>query len=309
MAGSAPREEGPASAGISGDADLYHDAPAADEPIDVDSKWLYKVGAKRFGPVTTKQLLERLYEGQVNAETPVAPDDEEDSFKALRRYGAFSAHLDKASNHQHQLREITARAKADRSSTIRRRVIISIGAVLVAAVGAGVTLELKRRERIAQAESERLKKEQEEKNLVDQMEALLARVTVEPALLDIDVDAERAPGKSSKAKRVLRGRPKPTSDEELTQDEIMDGVAERFKGIKRCIVEQIQKEADSVPGRIVMSFVIDNDGKTNSFGLDDRYLRTSPLAGCLGKELGAVRYRKFKGEVRNVVYPLNIGKG
>ncbi|MBI2375846.1 MAG: DUF4339 domain-containing protein [Deltaproteobacteria bacterium] len=308
MNDSASRRGGPENSGISGDADLYHDAPAPDEPIDVDSRWLYKVGAKRFGPVTTKQLLERLYDGQVNAETPVAPEDEEDGFKALRRYGAFSAHLDKADSHQSQLREITARAKADHRSALKRRIVISVVALLLAVGGAVGTLEYKRRERIAETERARLEKEQKERELVEQTEALLARVTVEPALMDIEVDAEKVQ-KGGGRKKIKRGRPVSTSDEELTSDEIMDGVAERFDGIKRCIKEQIKAEPDTVPQRIVLSFTIDNDGHTQSFALDDRYLRTAPLASCLGKELAAIRYRKFKGEVRNVVYPLNIGRG
>ena len=44
----------------------------------------------------------------------------------------------------------------------------------------------------------------------------------------------------------------------------MEGVTEVFGGMKRCIVEQIQRQPESVTDRIVLSFSVSNAGVVQS---------------------------------------------
>ena len=57
----------------------------------------------------------------------------------------------------------------------------------------------------------------------------------------------------------------------------MAGVAEVFTGFKRCIVEQMQREPDTVPETIILTFAINNEGKAQDVSLGDRILRKSPM--------------------------------
>ena len=72
--------------GISEDSAEFEDIieQGSEASLEVDSAWIYKVDDEVFGPITSRDLLEKLYAGEVDAETSITPEDEGD-FMALRR--------------------------------------------------------------------------------------------------------------------------------------------------------------------------------------------------------------------------------
>ncbi len=296
-------------AGISDDAGLYEDvvAEGSTEALELDARWLYKKHGEVFGPVTSKDLLHRLYDGEIDAETEISPEDGE--FLALRRYGAFRGHLPKVEAHRRHAAELEAeKRRAKRTAMLRRAAFVVVGSLLAIAVFAGVVAKVReRRAAEAQAETER--------KVEAELAALLESVSIDPPLEDIASDTPedepeagtRRPGRR-RGRRAVAKFTGGGGTGELSRQEIMAGVASIFGGFKSCIVRQMQSDPESVPEQVILSFTVDNKGKVGNVDLDDRILRRSPMKACMQGHLAGLKYRANTGEVRNVEYPITIGR-
>jgi hypothetical protein len=298
--------------GIADDSSLFEDLVSEDtgKARTLDSDWIYQLNGQVFGPVKPKDLLELLYSGEINADTPIALDGSE--FQALQRYGVFRVHLPKVARHQQELADARDLEKKQTNARLRRRLMFVAFAVTI---GAASTYGIVQYVRMRKEEAARLEARAKEDALMKEIDRLMASVTIEPPLIELvdEKEAANAPGKK-RSRRVARfsgGSGAATGEGgtgELTRAEIMGGVAKVFPSFKRCIVEQIQRDADSVPETIVLSFSINNDGVPQDVSVGDRALRSTPLGQCMTRHIAEVRYRKFKGEVQNVEYPITIGR-
>ena len=273
-----------------------------------DSRWLFKRDNDVFGPVPSKEILQKLYEGAFDGESLIAPEDGE--FRPLRTFSAFRQHLPKVEEHQAAVADVHRKEKTIRATIIRKRFkwvgTASVVGVLVF-VATIYAIRSYRAEQVAAQEESRLRAE---------LDNLLASVTIEPPLAELPAEPTRKsgakPGKKPSGKRrraVARfsgGRARGTGT--LTYGEIMSGVASVFGGLKTCIARQMQRDRDSVPEEIVLSFSISNAGMVKEPTLEDRVLRRTPLHGCVSGQLLQIRYRSYKGEVRNVHYPITISR-
>lgn len=309
----APAPRPRAGSGIASDASMFEGLleESTDAARKLDSDWLYQKSGHVFGPVKAKRLLEMLYEGEIDADTPISVGEGE--LTPLRRVGVFRPHLPKVEARLKAKREHEEEERREAKRRLLRRAgLAGLAAVILVVGSIGLIMGI-RAHRLNAAEAE--KAAQEEK-LKKEMEELLASVTIEPPLLPL-VDEPDPPPKAGD-----EGRPRPRKKgvarfsggeggggtEELSRQEIMAGVAKAFGGFKRCIVEQMQRDSESIPEELVLTFVIDNDGSPRDITLADRALKKTPLRGCMEGELARVRWRKYKGEVRNVEYPITIGR-
>lgn len=303
-----PRLPKPRNAsGIASDARLFEGMleETSDSVRSLESQWLYQKDGAVFGPVKPKELLEMLYRGELNAESPIAPEDGE--FLPLRRIGAFRSHLPKVEAHQRDKAEAERQHQDELMRLRRKRIAQFLGVgVLTGVLGVGLYFGLRYRLE-QQADAERLAKEAE---IQQELDSLMSSVTIEPPLLAQDEPEAETKGTRPRRRKVVKfsGSAGPQGTEELTRHEIMGGVAQQFPGIKRCIVEQMQRDAESVPEEVVLTFAVSNDGLAQDVSLADRHLRKAPIRDCLAQALGKVRWRKYKGEVRNVEYPITIGR-
>lgn len=304
---SAPR----GASGIASDADLFADMleESSDAVRSLESEWLYQQHGQVFGPVKPKALLEMLYKGDVTPDTPVS--SEEGDFRPIRHYAVFRAHLPKIEAHQRERAEAEAAHRAEVRARLKRRLGWASVALVVALVGSAGIAAWVRQSRLAAAEAEKQAKEAELKKELDD---LLASVTIEPPLLQVvedpapDKRAHKRHRRRRKSRAVARfsgGAPK---SGELTRSEIMAGVGRAFTGIKRCIVQQMQRDRESVAEQVVLTFSIDNEGRAQNVSLSDRFLRKSPLRACMATKLAKVKWRAYKGEVQNIEYPITIGR-
>ena len=268
------------------------------------SGWLYQRDAQVFGPVSAKALLELLYDGTLDFETLVAPEAGE--FKPARRYGVFRSHQAKVRLHRAQVAEATRRIRDANRRALRRRIgwsVLALGLLIGGAFGLRHWI-LHQRQAQAEAQSRA-----EERALQQELDALLASVTLEPPLEPLF-----EPTTERRTQRRRRRRPpkaagvpaKPGAPP--TEAEIRQGVAKILPGFKRCIVAQMQRNPDSVGSQIVVSFSVDNRGRARNVRLADRFLRRSPLKPCMARQLAGVRWRAYEGEVRNIDYPIRIGR-
>ncbi len=293
--------------GVAEDVDAFSDLVATPtQGRSLDSRWRYRADGAVFGPIEARELLELLYEGELDAATQVAPEDGE--FLPLARFGAFRAHVEPARRAVEARRAAEARAKAERSAWMARRLRWAAMVAVVASLGAlGVSGFVAWR-RGLYAESERSRREAQ---LREERDQLLASVSIEPPLVPLVSDAPRTtpPREATEAKR---GRPRRKAAEEpsrrgvLGDDEVIQGLNRAFPGLVACIKDQLRRDPESVPGRVVLGFSIDNDGRARNVELKDRFLRRSELGPCIEGKLAAARWRAFEGEVRNVEYPITV---
>ena len=261
-----------------------------------DTEWFYQEDGQVFGPVSTRGLLQRLYEGTLSADTPVALEDE--AFQSIRDIGAFRSHLPKVA----EFRAQRARAAAEAAAAARRRMArragwIVVGLVVVGLGSAGVAA-LVRHRRAVQAEAARKAREAA---LQAELDALMASVTIEPPLEAL-IDEKKSTRSSRRRKKSRRGR----KGRVLSRREIMRGVRQVFGEFKHCIVQQIQRAPDSVRSPVVLTFTIANNGRARDVSFTDRFLRRSPMKGCFQASLEKTQWRTFRGEVRNVEYPISV---
>src|SRR6185295_19646086 len=111
-----------------------------------------------------------------------------------------------------------------------------------------------------------------EEALLKEVDALMASVTIEPPLVDlVDEGEERAGPDAAKRKRrhAVAKFSRAGGGEiigaggtgELSRQEIMTGIGRSFGGIKRCIVEQMQRDPGWEPEQIVLTFSVNNEGR------------------------------------------------
>ncbi len=290
--------------GIAADGELFAGllSETTDQVLGLESEWLYQLDGEVFGPLKSKALLELLYEGTIGAETLIAA--EEGDYRALRLFGAFRSHLSRAKEHQERVaREHAARSKATRSWRLRVLRFVAAAVALLGICSLGVFWWQSWR-----AEVELAEVKAKEAALKKELDGLLARVTIQPPLMPLvepktPVKETRQTKKKPKRRRAFA---RFSGKSELSKREIMQGVGRAFGGFKRCIVAQIQRDPDSVPEQLLLSFSISNGGIPRNIRLANRALRGSPLAACMKRKLGAVRWRKYRGEVRNVEYPITV---
>jgi hypothetical protein len=300
--------------GIAEDADAFADLvdETTDKARTLESDWLYQLNGQVFGPVKPRDLLELLYDGKIDKDTPIAISDGE--FAPLNRYGVFRVHLPKVENRKIEIQAVHLAEEAAAKARVKKRITWVVFALVVAAP---VTYGIVRYIRHLKEEAARAEARVKEEALLKEVDTLMASVTIEPPLVDLtDDDKPDDNGAKKKRRRAVakfsgsagKGVVGEGGTGELTRTEIMSGIARVFGGFKRCIVEQIQRDPESVPEQIVLTFAIDNEGAVQNVSLGDRTLRQSPLRPCMAGQLGEVRYRKFKGEVQNVEYPITIGR-
>lgn len=313
-------------------AEIVED-PAGDGRRGLDSPWLYRSAGVVFGPVPAKELLELLYSGEIDAETPVAPEDGD--FQALRRFGAFRAHIERAARAVAERRAAEARARAEARAQRARRLRWAAFAAAAVVIGSSIVYGVVRHRRSVEARA-RVERE---------LAALLEGISIEPPLMPL-VDGELEPepvaalktrgraasgagerSRSASSGESSSGEGEPAAPERpsdrrsgqrrakvssgssahaLTDREVVSGVGRAFDGLAACIRSQLRRSPSSVPDTVVLTFGINNRGRAQDVSITDRFLRKSPLRACFEARLTAVRWRAYEGQVRDVEYPITI---
>jgi hypothetical protein len=92
---------------------------------------------------------------------------------------------------------------------------------------------------------------------------------------------------------------------ELTKEQMLAVFKGNVPGYKECIASEAKRNAD-MPGTITVEFVINNEGATKDFKVQEREIRDGPLAACLAGKIASLRFPKFSGEVKTFIFPFKI---
>ncbi|MEO1232261.1 MAG: hypothetical protein AAFZ18_25515 [Myxococcota bacterium] len=277
-----------------------------EEARGLDSRWLFRAEGAVFGPIPARELLERLYDGELGPDTEIAP--EHGDFRALRRYGVFQRHVERAAEaaaRRAAAARVAEAATREQRSRRLRWAGAALGVVLLGSLVVYGGVRTGREWSAAAAATAR------EKALAAEVEALLAGVSIEPPLIPLVDDEPEAPprAKTSPTGRRPGRRRRPLAGGRsgpLSQREVMLGVQRVFPGLVACIKGQLRRDPRTVGETIVLTFGIDNSGRARDVSFQDRFLRRSAMLGCTRDQLARARWRAYRGEVRNVEYPIRV---
>ncbi len=287
----------------------------------VGGTWLYKQGELVLGPVPGEQLVSKLYEGEVDGQTPIARMGES-LFQPLAQVPAFKLELAKAE----AKRRVDAAAASERAARAKKRNLVISGvalATLTVAAG-GAYLGIKGAVHTGSAEDDDF-------GISISMPTIgLARAGSGEELLDYPGAGGRKepsrpgtptpsptkrPGavaaKAPSAAPAKAGRLSAASDDpdglqtaEFDRDEINGVVAQYKKTLVPCLQAEARK---GLTGQIPIEFVIGNDGHVAKLWIDHPQGKSGSLPDCMLQALKKWPFRPYPGEQATVGLSFNIG--
>lgn len=273
--------------------------PLPGSGTSLDARWLYQRDDQVFGPVAAREILQMLYEGDLDFESLIAPEGRD--FSPVDRFSMFAAHRPKVELERRRALEEERRRRAEASVRLKRRLLWTLGAVLLASAG-GIAVQLVLE---YQRSSElRAARAAAEARLQAELAALSERVILEPPLRALPTPPE--PQSRRRGRRQASRRP--PARQELDDAAVLGRMGDALPRFKSCIVAQIQRDPESVEGQITLTFAIGNDGVARGLAVRERALRGSRMVPCFERVLASVRWPAFRGEVRNVEYPIKVGR-
>ena len=294
-----------------------------------DEPWLFRQGDLVLGPLTGQQLVEKLYTGEMTAETLIAPPGER-HFTRIGDVDLFKVHVARAAAKA----RVDADLRVERERTTRKRMIIGgmVGLVtLLLGIGAwqaarwfavhgpggedaefaDISVELPTIT-LAQARA------------TD--EELIAYPTMPgkpPDKPATATDPRPKPGTPTTPPTAVAARPpdkKPATRPgvstepdglqmgvEFDQGAINKVVATSQRTLFHCFKE----EAERRPGfaaKVPIEFVIGNDGRVSKLWVDHPQLKQGPLYQCLFSELQKWPFKPYKGSLASVGLAFTVGK-
>lgn len=115
-----------------------------------------------------------------------------------------------------------------------------------------------------------------------------------------------AGGDAAKNTDVQKSAPAVTGVQaELSNNQILSIFKGGARGYTTCIRAEASRNPE-MPGTITVEFIIRNDGSTADFKVQEREIRSGPLATCLAAKIGALRFPRFTGERKQFIFPFKI---
>jgi hypothetical protein len=307
------------------------------DPELSEQQWLFRQGDLVLGPISGQQLVEKLFTGEMNGDTLIAPPGERD-FVRMADAEAFKIHVARAVAKA----RVDADVRTQRQRALRKRMIfggIAAAVTVVLAIGAwqvarwaavhgpggdedeyaGITVDLPT---IAVAQARK-----------DDQELIAYPSSSPTPRPPPDKVASAEPPKETKPKPspgtssttpslpasavAAKTEKKPTGNvttdpdglqmtTEFDQESINKVVKNNQKTLFRCLKE----EAERRPGfaaKVPIEFVIGNDGRVSKLWVDHPQLKQGPLYECFLTELKKWPFKPYKGELASVNLAFKVG--
>jgi hypothetical protein len=302
-----------------------------DEDDASQGEWLFKENDLVLGPVTAAVLVERIKNGELSADTPIARDGQ--PFRSMKLVRLFrDAWLLTEEEKRLAAEERAYQAAVRRAAVLRVVVVLLAFAVPFAAAGVGARVVFIKRP-------------------WDDTATMLARV---PPLIDLPQKppevkvAQKAPdprtappddaddadddddGRASDPKRPRRPKrpgtsptnvqktgdtvtaPPPKPDDGMVQQGLTNAQAVApLNSIKDALKACFKAELDSnpdMPSSVTLSYTVTEEGKAINIDLEQRELRGRPVVGCVRKAVGGLKWPRFSGERKNISVPFKFSK-
>lgn len=294
-----------------------------------EQQWLFRQGDLVLGPLSGQQLVEKLYTGEMSADTLIAPPGARD-FVRMGDVEDFQVHVARAQAKA----KVDAEVRAERERTMRKRLIIGgISAAVTVALAIGAWQAA----RWAAVHGTGGEEDEFAGITVDLPTITLAQARVDDQdLIAYPTNTPRPEKSGSETPRPKSTTPssntpstpasavasktekKPASTAaadpdglqvatEFDQGAINKVVKNNQKTLFRCFKE----EAERQPGlfaKVPIEFVIGNDGKVSKLYVDNPQYKKGPLYDCLLSELQKWPFKAYNGERASVGLAFAVGK-
>jgi hypothetical protein len=291
--------------------------------IATNEQWLFRQGELVLGPVNREQLVQKLYAGEITAQTPVTRMGE-NAFRPLSAVDGFGLHIAKA---EAKLR-VEAKSRSDQQASRRKKtVILSVvaGVAVVIAVGAAIGARyLAVHNPWADSDALAFADISMDPPTITLAKAeaadeeLLA-YPLEPGATGHRSERTRRSERSSartSAKAEHSAAPVPakaTTDSEglqiaqADQGAINEVVVAHKKSLYPCLIAEARRKP-GLAARIPIEFVVGNDGKVSKLWVDNPDFKDGPLPDCMLKTLKTWPFKPYAGAGASVRLSFTIGK-
>jgi hypothetical protein len=271
-------------------------APAGD--------WMFKKEELVFGPLPAKQLIEKLYAGEISGSTPIAEEGGE--FRPLREVPHFTVHLAKAEAKLRVQREADHFDRGERRSRVWRVATVSV--LLVSAFGfAGGGAYW-----LVMQKQQRLQREIDDVPITGNPPELTAGGAA-AAAQDDEVSLPlpgSAPGSiAARHPHRTAGRVDPDGLTTTHYETSSIITAElRQKGALIPCIKQELARTPSLRGDVRFSLAVGNDGKVAKLWIDDPQFKDSPLQQCFERVTGGWHFAPYEGERATLSDSFHVGR-
>ena len=285
------------------------DSELPDDPALKGGEWLYRRHGEVFGPFDSRHLAAKLYQGEIDAGTPVSPDGSR--WAPVGEVPIFRLHARKAEAALRVEREVTgARQLVHRKR--RRNTALVVGLAVAAVAGAGLAAYLLApgRGRVSPlledfGEGIRIASARVVTGSVRRTEDVEVEVSLEPGQAVRPARADRP------ARSAARGPVADQGDElvaaHFNVGRIQSVVNREQHTLAPCFREEAARSAD-FRGQVPLEFAIGNDGRVAALWIDEPRFRDGPLRQCLLRSLAAWRFDPFPGQRPTVQLAFSIGR-
>lgn len=285
------------------------DSELPDDPALKGGEWLYRRQGEVFGPFDSRHLAAKLYQGEIDAGTPVSPDG--GRWAPVGEVPIFRLHARKAEAALRVEREVTgARQLVHRKR--RRNTALVLGLAVAGVAGAGLAAYLLApgRGRVSPlledfGEGIRIASARVVTGSVRRAEDVEVEVSLEPG------QAARPARPDRPARPAARGAVADQGDElvaaHFNVGRIQSVVNREQHTLAPCFREEAARSAD-FRGQVPLEFAIGNDGRVAALWIDEPRFRDGPLRECLLRSLAAWRFDPFPGQRPTVQLAFSIGR-
>lgn len=278
--------------------------PGAPHP---EPEWTFQRGGQVFGPVPESRLRDLLFEGVLDAATPVA--EEGGRYRPIAEVSRFLVDLRKAEAHLRVEREVTdSRRLAARRRRFRGAAAAG-AALLLLAGGLGGAAWLARA-RPWQKRSALLADFGQ--GIAISVPARIGAAAPRPPTglgeVAVPADAPRA-ARAPRARAAPEASRRPQGDLVLAQWDAADiqaVVAREQRTLAPCLREEAARSRDFA-GEIPVEFAVGNDGRVAALWVDEPRFRDGPLHECLLRTLRSWRFKPFPGQQPVVSLAFRVG--
>jgi outer membrane biosynthesis protein TonB len=306
--------------------------------VGTGGPWLFRKEGLVLGPVTAEQLVQQLYAGELDGQTPISRVGE-GRFRLLGEVETFRKDVARAAIRARVRVELAAEAE-ERARTRARRVGLFAGATLAAALVAFVAgrwlaldnpfknpVSAAYRGLEVQLDNVRISAAKVQDAHGDMVESPYVAPPTARKPVEKPAPVEPAPQQPAQPPRPApiasaggqpvprpadrRGTDAPDSDGlqtgQFDRSSINLVVAAYKKTLHGCLVVEAEKRP-GLAAKIPIEFVIGNDGKVNKVWVDHPSFQSGSLPECLLRELRKWPFKPYPGEQATVSLSFKIGQ-
>ncbi len=286
-----------------------HDSELPDDPALRGGEWLYRSQGEVFGPFDSRHLAAKLYQGEIDAGTPVSSDGGD--WTPVGEVPIFRLHARKAEAALRVEREVTgARMLVQRKRRRNTALVVGISMAVVAGAGLAAYLLAPGRGRVSPlledfGEGIRIASARVVTGSARQAEDVEVEVALEPEQAGRPARTER------RTRPAAHGAAASSGDELVAAHfdvgRIQATVNREQHTLAPCFRDAASRSAD-FRGQVPLEVAIGNDGRVATLWIDEPRFKEGPLRDCLLRALAAWRFDPLPGQRPTVQLAFSIGR-